>query len=307
MFEKSVQEMKHSPFGVVLSGGGARGFAHVGCLRVLEAMGFALSVVVGVSMGAVVGATYALNDHWYDALLAMDVSGFPEMPHFPASGPVSYLRNLRRAEKSALAMYFGWGVGQMRENWGRGVLRELTCGKRIETGRIPIFVTATDLASGERAVLSEGSADDLVYASSALVGVVPPAVIDGRVLVDGGYCNLAPIDVARASGVEVVIAVDASTTTYSDVPTNGLQAMLRGVEICQNEHAHLRFAEADLVLRPKFNPPVGLLDFGPRRRCVAADIRAARAARAELKALLGAVPPTPGGASRPHLSKNCCL
>lgn len=290
MSAKDVGTPRHRPFGVVLSGGGARGFAHVGCLRVLERMGFTPSVVVGVSMGAVVGATYVLNDRWYEALLNMDVSGFPKLPQFAGAGPISYLRNLRRAEKSVLAMYFGWGVGQRREDWGRELLRQLTCGKRIEAGRIPVLVTATDLATGERVVLSRGRAADLAYASSALAGVVPPAVIDGRVLVDGGYCNLAPIDLARASGVDVVIAVDASTTTYADLPTNGLQAMLRGLEICQNEHAHLRFAEADLVLHPKFDPPVGILDFAPRRRCVAAGIRATRAARAELEALLTAAP-----------------
>lgn len=249
-------------------------------------MGYAPSVIVGVSMGAVVGAVYALNEKWYESLLAMDISGIPEFPTFAATRPLSYLRNLRRAEKSALAMYFGWGVGQSREDWGRTVLRRLTRGKRIEEGRIPVFVTATDLATGERVVLGQGPAVDLIYASSALAGIVPPARLDGRTLVDGGYCDLAPIDVARARGVDKVIAVDASTTTYSELPKNGLQAMLRGMEICQNEHAHLRFARADLVLRPRFHPPVGTLDFGPRRRCVAAGIRAARAAATRLNTLL---------------------
>lgn len=282
----------HRRFGLVLSGGGARGFAHAGCLRALEVMGYAPSVIVGVSMGAVVGATYALNDRWYEKLVSMDVSKFPELPTFVQSGLISLLRNLYRAERSARAMYFGWGLGQTQEDWGRGVLRWLTRQERIENGRIPVFVTATDLASGQRVVLSEGPASRLVYASAALAGIFPPALIEGRTLVDGGYCDLAPVDVARAQGVEVVVAVNASTTSYSDLPTNGLQAMLRGVEICQNEHAHLRFAQADLVLRPKLDPPVGILEFGPRRRCIAAGIRAARSAKAELKSLLEDACPT---------------
>jgi len=284
--------LRHRRFGLVLSGGGARGFSHAGCLRALEVMGYAPSVIVGVSMGAVVGAAYALNDRWYEKLVSVDVSGFPELPSAVRSGLLSLLRNLHRAEKSAVAMYFGWGVGQSQEDWGRGVLRWLTREKRIENGRVPVFVTATDLASGKRVVFDKGPAADVVYASAALAGVFPPAVLEGRTLVDGGYCDLAPVDVARAQGVEVVIAVDAATTTYSDLPKNGLQAMLRGIEICQNEHAHLRFAHADLVLRPKLDPPVDLLDFEPRRRCIAAGICAVRAARDELKAVLECSPPS---------------
>ena len=269
-----------------MSGGGARGFAHVGCLRALNGMGYFPSVIVGVSMGAVVAATYALNDHWYEELLGMDVSEFPSLPNFPERGAIQFLRNLRKTQKAVFGMYFGWGVGQPKMEWGRNLLRKLTRGARIEDGRVIVFITATDLALGQRVVLREGLAADLVYASSALAGIVPPAIIGGRTLVDGGYCDLAPIDVVRDTGVDAVIAMDAATSSYSDLPRNGLQAMLRSLEICQNEHAHLRFRHADLILRPVFDPPVGVLDFSVRRRCTAAGAQAVRRARADLIHLL---------------------
>ena len=287
---------RHRRFGLVLSGGGARGFAHAGCLRVLNRMGYFPSVIVGVSMGAVVAATYALNDRWYDDLMGMDVSGFPSLPDFSEPGPVRFLRNLRKAQKAAFGMYFGWGVGQPKMDWGRHLLRDLTHGARIEDGRVPVLVTATDLATGKRVVLGKGPAADLVYASSALAGILPPAMIDGRMLVDGGYCDLAPVDVARDAGIDVVIAVNASTSSRSDLPQNGFQAMVRGLEICQNEHAHLRFGQADLVLRPVLDPPVAVLDFSTRRRCSAAGIRAARRAASDLAHLLGS-PGTPAQAA----------
>ena len=79
--------------GLVLSGGGARGFAHVGCLRALNHLGIYPDVVVGVSMGAIVGATYALNEKWYDELVDMDISGFPPLPDFSAPGMINYVKS----------------------------------------------------------------------------------------------------------------------------------------------------------------------------------------------------------------------
>ena len=95
------------------------------------------------------------------------------------------------------------------------------------------------------------------------------------------------MDVIREAGIETVIAVDASTSTYNARPANGLAAMLRDVEICQNEHAHLRFAEADLVIRPVLDPPVEVLDFSQIRRCTAAGAWCTQARRRDLAELLG--------------------
>jgi NTE family protein len=274
--------------GLVLSGGGARGFAHVGVLRALNHLGYFPDIIVGVSMGAAVGATYALNDNWYDDLIDMDVSGFPPLPDFSEPGLVHYVKNLRVAQKVITGMYFGWGIGQPTVDWGRNILTHLTLGKALEESRIPFFATATDIVSGERVVFDSGPATDAVYASAALAGILPPAEIDGRLLVDGGYCDLAPVDVARDAGADIVIVVDVATNLETRVPVNGLQAMYRAIEICQNEHTHLRLKDADMVLRPIIDPPVGVLEFGHKRRCAATGARAVCKARTELRALLGA-------------------
>ena len=273
-------------FGLILSGGGARGFAHVGALRALNHLGIYPDVIVGVSMGAAVGATYALNDDWYDALIDMDISGFPPLPDFSAPGMINYVKNLRVAQKAITGMYFGWGVGQPTADWGRAVLTKLTLNKPLDAGRIPIFATATDIVNGERVVFGSGPASDALYASAALAGILPPAEIDGRFLVDGGYCDLAPVDVAREAGADVVIVVDAATSLIQRKPANGIQAMVRALEICQNAHTHLRNRSADMVLRPNFDPPVGVLEFRHKRRCVALGARAILQSRAELLALV---------------------
>lgn len=279
-------EQRHKPrLGLVLSGGGARGFAHAGALRALNHLGIYPDIIVGVSMGATVGGTYALNDDWYDALVNMDVSGFPLLPDFSTPGMLSYVKNLRVAQKVITGMYFGWGVGQPTVKWGKGILSELTLNKDLDAGRIPIFVTATDIENGERVVIGSGSATEAIYASAALAGILPPAEIDGRVLVDGGYCDLAPVDVAREAGADVVIVVDAATNHFSSKPTNGLQSMFRAIEICQSEHTHLRASKADLVLRPNIAPPVGVLEFKHKRRCAAAGARAVLRSRREIAKL----------------------
>lgn len=272
--------------GVVLSGGGARGFAHVGALRALNHIGIYPDFIVGVSMGAAVGATYALNDDWYDTLINMDISGFPPLPDFSTPGMMNYVKNLRVAQKAITGMYFGWGVGQPTADWGRAVLSDLTLNKPLEAGRIPIFATATDIVSGERVTFGSGPATDALYASAALAGILPPAEIDGRILVDGGYSDLAPVDVVRDAGADLVIVIDAATNLVQQRPTNGVQAMIRALEICQNEHTQLRFKSADLVIRPVIDPPVGVLEFRHKRRCAAAGTRAILQSRSALTALV---------------------
>lgn len=271
--------------GLVLSGGGARGFAHVGCLRALNHLGIYPDVIVGVSMGAVVGAAYALNENWYRDLSDMDISGFPPMPDFSEPGVLNYVRNLRVAQKIITGMYFGWGVGRPTVEWGRGIVSRLTLDKHLEEGRVPVFATATDIVKGERVVFGSGLATDALYASAALAGILPPAKIHGRTLVDGGYCDLAPVDVARDAGANLVIVIDAATSTEATKPTNGLQAVYRAIEICQNEHTNLRMRKADFVIRPHIDPPVGVLEFRHKRRCAAAGARAVLRSRTELHKL----------------------
>jgi len=273
--------------GLVLSGGGARGFAHVGTLRALNHLGVFPDYIVGVSMGAVVGATYALNDDWYNALIDMDISGFPPLPDFSAPGMVNYVKNLRVAQKAITGMYFGWGIGQPTADWGRAVLAKLTLEKPLDAGRIPVYATATDIVTGARVVFGSGLASTALYASAALAGILPPAEIDGRTLVDGGYCDLAPIDVVRDAGADVVIVVDAATNFVQAKPANGMQAMIRALEICQNEHTHLRFRSADLVIRPVIDPPVGVLEFRHKRKCAAAGAWAVLNARETIIKLMG--------------------
>jgi len=284
--QKNKQEYK--PFALVLAGGGARGLAHAGVLRALEHYGFYPSGIVGVSMGAMVGVSYGLNLDWFQALLKMDTGRFPQPIGALKSGVREQLRTLVAKERFVQDMLFGWGVGSKAQSQGQKILRELTQNGHIEDARLAVAAVATDLLTGQRVVMRRGNAAEAAYASGALAGILPPHITDdGQLLADGAYTDIAPVDVAREMGAEVVIAVNLDQSKERQ-PTigNGLQALMRALEICHYQHAHLRFAAADLVLRPPFPFSIDTLDFSQKRVCVAAGVQAVRSALPELRELL---------------------
>lgn len=283
-------EATFSSFTLVLAGGGARGFAHAGVLRALEFEGYRPGAIVGVSMGAVVGVTYALREDWYDALLKMDTRAFPGPLLVRAIQGASYSARLSTWLRKARVVHdlmFGWGPGTGAVGAGRRLLNDLTGKRALEESRIPVAVSTTDLLSGRRHVLRTGRATDALYASAALAGVLPPLRRDGLLLADGAYADIAPIDVAREFGSGVVIVVDPGQELAPTDIRNGYQALSRAVEICHLRHADARFAGADLVLRPVFRRTVDTLDFAARRLCVAAGIREVMRNRDVLTQLLG--------------------
>ena len=276
----------HRPFALVLSGGGARGVAHAGVLHALEHDGLRPSAIVGVSMGAIVGATYTLNPNWYADLISLDLAALPGITRAEGGTPRARFRALLASERAVRNMLLGQGAWAGAEVPIRGLFDGLALGKDLEEGRIPFVAIATDLRSGRRVILDRGRAADAMYASAALAGVLPPQPQGEALLADGGYADMAPVDVARGLGAEVVLAVDASPDLEAPEPRNGFQIFLRAMAVTHQQHAHLRFEEADAVIRPHFAFPIDTLDFRHMRHCVAAGIRAVRSSRAELAALL---------------------
>lgn len=284
---------EHRPFALVLGGGGARGFVHVGVLRALEHMGYRPAAIVGVSMGALVGATYALRpDDWYGALLSFDTSPF-SVPLGGTGDDAALRHKLRDLFFKARGLWdlaVGWGPGERSLAAGLSTLERLLGSKDLRDGRIPVSVCATDLVSGDRVVIGSGSAVQATYASSALAGVLPPLRRGGKYLADGAYSDIAPIDVAREMADMTVIAVHPGQLSEVGSIRTGLQAALRATEVCYTHHAHLRFAVADLVLKPTFPKYIDTLDFGARRTCVSAGIRLVREHREQIEELLEGIP-----------------
>ena len=270
----------------MLAGGGVRGMAHAGVLRALEYYGWHPSAIVGVSMGAIVGATYTLNPHWYEALVNMDTDFFPESTNAGNGDLRERVRALLASERALREMILGWGAGSRSVKQGQALLSGLTLGKNLESGRVPVAAVATDLYSGERVVFEQGNAAEAVYASAALPGILPPLVRDGHMLVDGSFVDNAPIDIARDYDVDFVIAVDSSQINVNNGVRNGLQAMLRAFEVGHRAYTRLRFKQADYVLAPVFPVTMDILSFQHKRLCIASGVRAVRCQHEQLQTLL---------------------
>jgi len=179
----------HKPrIGLALGSGSARGWAHVGVIRALEAAGVRPDLVCGTSIGALVGAAYAAGEldrfeHWLLGLGIADVIAFLDV-HL--SGGVI---------KGERLMEF------FRHNF---------LDRPVEQLDLPFGVVATALHNGAEVWLREGSTIDAVRASLALPALFTPVVHEGRLLVDGGLVNPVPVSLARAMGADIVIAVDLS-------------------------------------------------------------------------------------------------
>lgn len=208
---------------LVLSGGGAKGLAHVGVLRVLEEIQVPVDMVVGTSAGAAVGALYAQGlsvEEIESRLLEVDwVSSFQDTPGR------SYEPVHRKAESWRFPIRPGLGVGLDGFRVGRGLIsgqnlgfilneltRETALVRNFDQLPIPFRAVATDLETGEQVVLSDGSLAEAIRASMSIPGVYAPVTRDGRLLVDGGVANNLPVSVARDMGADVVIVVDISET-----------------------------------------------------------------------------------------------
>ncbi|GGC57860.1 patatin-like phospholipase family protein [Undibacterium terreum] len=205
---------------LVLSGGGARGGAHIGVLKALEELRVPVDIVVGTSAGAIVGAAYASGMPLADIEREMQSLSTASLFHDVDRRSLSVARKTDD-EGSYVGPEFGIDANGISLPMGavsgvalEAVLRRLTARQASENfDRLPIpfRAIATDAASGEMVVLAQGNLALAVRASMAIPAVLTPVEIDGRLLVDGGLSRNLPVDVARALGADIIIAVNIGT------------------------------------------------------------------------------------------------
>jgi NTE family protein len=206
--------------GLVLSGGGARGLAHVGVLKVLEDLRIPVDAIAGTSMGAVVGGLYASG--MSAAEIETLVQTLDWRDSFQDRAPRRDLDYRRKQEERQFLVRLPVGFDAEGFRLPRGLIQgqKLTQVLRRQTlpvatvtdfDRLPIAfrAVATDIENGERVVLGGGDLTEAMRASMSAPGVFTPVELEGRLLVDGGLVTNLPVDVARQMGVDVVIAVDA--------------------------------------------------------------------------------------------------
>jgi len=248
--------------GLALSGGGAKGFAHVGVLKVLEEMHVPVDYVAGTSMGAVVGSLYAsgmspdeierefLAIDWDDALT--DATSYRQLTHRRKEDRTNYPSTTE----------FGFKDGRIRTSIGIRTGQKLTFllakyllpqldERDFSKFPIPFTAVAADLATGEPVILSGGNVAEAVRASMSIPAVLTPVEIDGRLLVDGGIAANVPVDVVRAMGADIVIAVDIGQPLYEkDEIKSTLTIVDQLSTILTRKNMAPQLERADIVISP---------------------------------------------------------
>lgn len=278
--------LRRRPYtGLALGGGGARGLAHIGVLKILLAAGIPIDCLAGTSMGGLLGAIFASG---------LAVKGM-EAEALKMAAPSQMIRlvdltpprrGLLRGER--VQRYIEQLVGRDR------VFADLN---------LPLAVTAVDLGSSLQVVLSQGSVVQAVMATIAVPGIFPPRELNAHLLVDGGVLNNVPADIVRSMGAEFVIAVDVNAGHVPYWPTNELAQnpfiarlmpafmidMLRAEMIMLNAITETRLNQArpDVLIQPKIpNDVTAFMGFSRAVDLIAWGEKAALAALPKIQRAL---------------------
>ncbi|MBI2307095.1 MAG: patatin-like phospholipase family protein [Rhodocyclales bacterium] len=247
---------------LALGGGAAKGFAHIGVIKALEAQGIVPDIVVGTSAGSVVGAMYAAGKNGFELqtlAISLDEAQVSDWS-LPDRGVL---------KGDALAAFINKAIGNAP----------------IEKLPKKFGAVATDLASGEPIVFRSGDTGTAVRASSSVPGVFQPVAIRGREYVDGGLVSPVPVRFAREMGATFVIAVDISNRPQAGKTRSSLDVLLQTFAIMGQSLNRNELPQADVVIRPDISQ-LASVDFKTRHLAVLEGEKAAALALPALKAKL---------------------
>ncbi|HEV3020452.1 MAG TPA: patatin-like phospholipase family protein [Burkholderiaceae bacterium] len=252
---------------LVLAGGGARGAAHIGVIKALERLRVPVDCIAGTSIGALIGAAYATGIDAEE--MEKIVSGLSTEALFVDRPPRSDLpiRTKIEEQRNSVGPEFGFRDGQLLVPKGlvAGVQLETMMRRLIRSSDvirfdelpIPFRAVATDLASGEPVVLSQGELSQVLRASLSVPVALAPVRLDGRLLVDGGLTDNLPLDVARSMGADVAIVVDLGSASVSEAELGtllGVSRRILDILVEQNEKKSLALLKPDDIV---INPDLG--------------------------------------------------
>lgn len=241
--------------GIALGGGAAKGFAHIGVIKILEANGLTPVVVSGTSAGSVVGALYASGMDAYtmqQTAVGLDESKIRDVSLF-SGGLIKGL---------ALQNY----VNAQVQN------------KNFQSLKKPFIAVATRLDNGDRVMFSQGNVGQAVRASCSIPGVFEPVKIGKLSYVDGGVVSPVPVDAARKLGADIVIAVDIGAAPVAgSTPSSMLGVVNQSITIMGRKLGNDELQRANVIIRPRVGQ-IGATDFSQRNTAILEGERAAQAA-----------------------------
>lgn len=250
---------------LVLGGGGARGLSHLGILALLEKEGIKVDMVVGTSIGALVGAVYCQCS---DAFLTYSMlANFFSSDNFK----IEYFKKVKEMmlPNTPKEGFFGkikkallWGSFALKTSTKESYIpREKVSGsidslfgdKLLEDLPVELAIVASDLNSGEEVILTKGRISDAVKASIAIAGIFPAVQIGGKTLIDGGYVNQIPVEDAFKLGADVVIASDVSSEVAmleENEKITGSKSQVRATMILAETARRFQLRFADVSIKP---------------------------------------------------------
>jgi len=277
--------------GLALSGGGARGLAHIGVMQTLQTAGIAIDALSGTSMGAIVAGLFAAGVDFQDIdpvvnqLLGCTPETFLTRGGTLAGRVQGLLRSVSYLKNNLVGLGSESGACLEEE------LRRCVGQRHIEQTSLPLALTATDIRTGELAVLTRGPLARAMHASAALPGVFTPVSWGERLLCDGGIISNVPVRAAKGLGVDLVLAVDACSPPPKTVPKNGLGVLLQANHICAHKLKEFELGQADLTVTVELPASIQLFDFDESTRIIEAGRAAAVNSLDKIREVVGQITP----------------
>lgn len=252
-FKKIKQQQSRPIVALVLGSGGARGYAHIGVIKVLEQQGIRPDFIVGTSAGSIVGSIYASGktaDELRDIALNMKVND---------------VRDIKLDMK-------GFFDGKKVENY----VNQQVNNTPLELLKTPMYVVATELKEGKKVVFNYGNTGQAVRASVSIPSMFVPTKIGEDEYVDGGLVSPVPVDVARDLGADIIIAVDILAQPMHTETSNVWGMFNQNINIMQNHLAREELKHANIVIQPDLREKGHIFDVKGREMTIQAGIDAAQ-------------------------------
>jgi NTE family protein len=248
---KQAPASRRPMIGLVLGGGGARGLAHIGVLKVFEQSGVPVDLLVGTSVGAIIGALYCAG---------LPISSLENMAYEAGWDKLSNISHL------SVVRLFLMQELLSTEKLGQ-LLTHLIGNRRFDQLNKRFACVATDIRTGERIIFKEGDLEPAVRASATIPGAFDPVEYRHRYLVDGGVVDNLPTDIAKLMGADLIIAVQVQTSPYPRKPSNIMQTLAQVIMVQGYETARKKEELADFVIRPDVSD-VSIFDLNRSKDCI---------------------------------------
>lgn len=252
-FKKLKQQENRPIVALVLGSGGARGYAHIGVIQVLEKQGIHPDLIVGTSAGSIVGSIYASG------------KTAEELRDIALSMKANDVRDIKLDMK-------GFFDGQKVENY----VNQQVNNTPLESLRIPMYVVATELKEGKKVVFNYGNTGQAVRASVSIPSMFIPTRIGTDEYVDGGLVSPVPVGVARDLGADIIIAVDILAQPMHTETTNVWGMFNQNINIMQSRLAEEELKHADIVIQPDLREKGHIFDVKGRAMTMQAGVDAAQ-------------------------------